>query len=59
MTGTCAECVFLKELKHNFVVGKGHEHSHCCVMLMLYKDGFVLEVDETSTCEEFRKKGQE
>lgn len=52
----CKNCVWIAKLKHNFKVGPGWEESHCCTNCFEGKDGFILEVKLTDTCEEFFQK---
>lgn len=54
MSECCANCKHWKRLKHNFVVGKGFEESHCCVVFV---DDFILETKENGMCEMFTAKG--
>lgn len=54
--GTCQECDCSVRLKHNFELGKGLKEGLCCTLFAKEKDGFVLEVEPDSTCEEFRKR---
>ena len=59
MTECCKNCKYWKKLKHNFVVGKGFEHSHCCVLFVSEEseDCFCLETEANELCEMFIKKG--
>ena len=59
LTDCCKNCKYWKKLKHNFVVGKGFEHSHCCVLFVgeESEDCFCLETKANELCEMFIKKG--
>ena len=56
MKECCANCKYWKRLKHNFVVGKGFEESHCCVVFVDEDDTFILETKENGMCEMFTAK---
>ena len=56
MKECCANCKYWKRLKHNFVIGKGFKHSHCCVLFVDEDDAFILETKENGMCEMFTRK---
>lgn len=56
MEDRCIECKHFFRLKHNFVVGKGFEESHCCLLFVPDEGAFVLEVQKDDICECFQRK---
>ena len=53
----CAKCKYYHVLKHNFVIGKGFEKSHCCdVLLHSDGEGWVQEVEPSGMCEMFERR---
>ena len=53
MEERCANCKYIRELKHNFQKGKGYETSHCCVAI----DEMITEVRNNDMCEVYAEKG--
>ena len=56
MQERCENCKHWRELKHNFKVGIGYEHSHCCVLWVNEEDAFILETEEYGMCECFTER---
>ena len=56
----CSNCKYYHMLKHNRVIGKRHEISHCCdVLLHIEKEDahtFILEVSPDDVCEMYKER---
>ena len=53
----CRNCSYMRDLKHDFVLGVGYKESACCVVDALSnKDNYVKEVKLNDTCSEFSKR---
>lgn len=52
----CKSCTHCRELKKDFIQGKGFTITNCCIALANEKDGFVLEVTAREFCEMYREK---
>ena len=57
----CELCEYYRRLKHNFIVGKGFEESHACVVFLNIEkcpedDQWVQEVDPRDMCEYFTER---
>lgn len=59
----CEKCKYYRPLRHNFVVGKGYEESHCCVVLLAEAEReknecepWVQEVESEDRCEMFIRR---
>ena len=58
MTDRCEDCLYFRQLKHNFTVGKGYEEAHCCIALLHIDgdDGWVQEVSKNGMCEMYERR---